>query len=162
MVDRTSYHLEELDDMIYAGKPIEKIMNFFKKLDKPCAEVEEFAMKDKAGRWKIESQEGLKTVERFKKLKERYFNAAKNFGEVFACLKIGDKQDEAIAKLVKLGSKLKFYDIDKGRYTVSFFDNVNEKDILFQIDKYKGMVKLNGPVDFNILFDNGRVKKFYF
>lgn len=162
LVDRTSLYLDDVDDMIYAGKPIDKIMGFFKKYDKPAADVEEFALKDKAGKWKIESQDGLKAVERFKRLKERYFQRAKNFAEVFSCIKVGDKQDEAIAKLVKLGSKLKYYDMEQGKYTVNFFDNVNEKDILFQIDKYKGMVKLNGPVDFNIVFGNGKVKKFYF
>lgn len=162
LTDTTSYYIDDLEDMIYANKPIDKVMGYFKKYDKPCAEMEAFAKSDKAGRWKVESESALKSADRYRKLKERYFQKAKNVAQVFSCIKQGDKQDEAIAKLVKLGSTLKYYDIEQGKFTIPFFDSVSRNDILSQIDRYKGMVRLNGPMDFNILFQNGRVKKFYF
>ena len=54
LTDTTSYYIDDLEDMIYANKPIDKVMGYFKKYDKPCAEMEAFAKSDKAGRWKVE------------------------------------------------------------------------------------------------------------
>jgi phosphatidate phosphatase PAH1 len=162
VVDRTTFHIDELDDMIYAGKPIDKIMGFFKKFDKPCETMEAFAKADHAGRWKIECQQALKKADKYKEAKKRYFLYAKTFAEVFGAISKGQKQDDAIASLIKLNSKLKCYDLDQGKHTVSFFTKFNEKDILDQIERYKGLVKISGVADLYIQFDNGRVKNFYF
>ena len=162
LTDRTTWYIDEIDDLIYEGKSVDKVMSVFKKLDSTVARLEAFAKKDKGGKWQIECDQALKFVARFNELKKRYFLRAKNFQEVFNVIKVGQSQDDAIEALIKLGSKLKFYDIERAKYTVKFFDDINRNDILAQIDRYKGFVKLNGPADFNIQFENGKVKKFYF
>lgn len=156
--DRTSVYIEELEELVYAGKPVDKV---FLKHQKTADDVLAFANKDKAGRWEVESKDGIKTVRKFRHLAKLYKEYAIPFKKVLNTLSKGDKQEDAIAKLVKLGAELKYFNMETESY-ISFFDNVNEKDILFQIDKYKGLVKLNGPVDFYVVFDKGRVKKFYF
>lgn len=162
LTDRTTLYIDEIDDLIYEGKPVDKIMAPFKKLDPVVARLEAFAKKDKGGKWQIECDQALTFVEKFNVLKKRYYLRAKNFQDVFNAIKVGQKQDDAIEALVKLGSKLKYYDLEQGRYTIKFFDDINKNDILSQIDHYKGFVKLNGAADFNIQFENGKVKKFYF
>lgn len=159
VVDRTSLYIDDLEDLVYTGKPLDK---FFKKYDKVAMEAKEFATKDHAGRWKIECGQANKKVAKYVMIKERYKSYADCFAKVLACIKKGDPQAEAIKKLVDLGKKHKYYDLEKGQYTVKFFDDINEKDILRQIDSYKGIVKLNGPIDFYVIFEKGKVKKFYF
>lgn len=159
VVDRTSLYIDEVDELVYAGKPIEK---FFKKYDKVALDVEKFASADHAGRWKIECTQAIKKLEKYVLIKTRYKNYAECYAVVLKCLKKGDSQEDAIKKLVKLAKKHMYYNLEKGMYTIPFFDDVNEKDILRQIDSYKGIVKLNGPVDFYVVFEKGKVKNFYF
>lgn len=159
VVDRTSFYIEEVDDLVYAGKPIDK---FFKKYDKVASDVEKFASADHAGRWKIECEQALRKVKKYDVIKTRYKSYAECFDVVLKCLKKGDSQEDAIKKLTALGKKHKYYDLEKGMHTVKFFDDINEKDVLRQIDSYKGIVKLNGPMDFYVIFEKGKVKKFYF
>ena len=159
VTDRTSLYIDEVDDLIYAGKPIGK---FFAKMDKHVANMVAFAKKDHAGRWQIECKQALKMADRYEMIKGRYMMYSKNLMDVLSCISKGDSQEEAVKKLVAFAKKHKYYNMETGKFSGPFFDDVNEKDILRQIDTYKGMVKLNGGVNFNIIFANGKVKNFYF
>lgn len=159
ITDRTSLYIDKPIDMIYAGIPVAK---YFAPFDKKAAQMAEFAKRDKAGKWKAESQQALKMADKYEMIKERYLKYAECFAKVLGCLSKGDKTEDAIKKLVKFAASHKYYDLEQGKYTVKFFDNVNEKDILFQIEKYAGVVKLNGPIDFMVHFRNGKVTHFYF
>lgn len=158
LTDRYGY-IEELEEKIMDGKPLDP---FFRKYDPVVAAVFSYANNDKAGRYEAESKQALQAVKKYTELKSLYQEKAKCFNAVVGCVSKGDKQEDAVKKLVAAAKKLKFFDIEKKTYTVDFFDKVTAKDILQQIERYKGLVKLNGAVPLNVAFENGKVKKVYF
>ena len=159
LTDRTYGYVEELEDRIVDGKPLDSV---FRKFDPVAAAVFAYANKDKAGRYEIESKQALETLKKYTELKSRYQEKAKCFTAALNCVAKGDKQEDAVKKLVAATKKLKYFDIKKGTYTVNFFDQVTAKDILHQIDHFKGLVQIHGAMDLNVVFENGKVRKVYF
>lgn len=159
LTDRTYGYVEELEDRIVDGKPLDPV---FRKFDPVAAAVFAYASKDKAGRYEIESKQALETLKKYTELKSRYQEKAKCFTAALNCVAKGDKQEDAVKKLVAATKKLKYFDIKKGTYTVNFFDSVTAKDILHQIDHFKGLVQIHGAMDLNVVFENGKVRKVYF
>ena len=96
------------------------------------------------------------SISEVNELKANYEKAKTNFNidaKAFNLVKVGDSQEEAIKKLVK---GLKDKDIAK-RY-----DPLGEDDILYQIKKFDGSVKINGGNDIYLKFKNGKVISKFF
>ena len=159
LTDTRYGYVDELEDKIVDGKPLDPV---FRKYDPVAAALFAYANKDKAGRYEVESKQALATLKKYTEVKSRYQEKAKCYNAALNCVSKGDKQEDAVKKLVAAAKKLKYFDIEKGMYTVDFFDRTTAKDILHQIDHYKGVVKLNGAMDLYVIFEKGKVKKVYF
>lgn len=67
---------------------------------------------------------------------------------LYDSIKIGEKQEDAIKKLSKA---LKDKNISKR------FDPMSENEILYEIEKFKGQVKVRGGTDLYVNFKDGKV-----
>lgn len=81
---------------------------------------------------------------------------------IINCVKIGEKQGTAIKKISKMTKTLKYFNIETLRYTTEYFDPMSEEEILEEIEKFRGQVKLRGAMDFYVELKNGKVVKKYF
>ena len=84
-------------------------------------------------------------------VKTDYERAKRNYiidFTLFDSIKVGEIQEDAIKKLSKM---LDNKDISKR------FDPMSENEILYEIEKFKGQVKVRGAVDLYINFKDGKV-----
>ena len=84
-------------------------------------------------------------------LKNDYERAKQNYiidFTLFDTIKIGEKQETAVKKLSKA---LKDKNISKR------FDSMSENEILYEIEKFNGQVKVRGGTDLYINFKDGKV-----
>ena len=104
-----------------------------------------------------------KTVKKFEDIKAGYEIKEAEIQTVLNCIKVGEKQDTAIKKLVKLTKTLKSYSINKLAYSgTTFFSPMTEDDFLEEIKRFKGAVKMRAAMDFYVIFKDGKVESFYF
>lgn len=85
-------------------------------------------------------------------MKRKYENVKQNYLSVvdtFNSFKIGDKQDDAIEKLIRALKNQKR----------DLYDEYTKEQILKQIEDFKGHVVIDGPSDLNIFFKDGKVVK---
>ena len=67
----------------------------------------------------------------------------------------------AIKKLVKMTKTVKGINPETSK-TYLFFDEYTEEDILEQIEKFDGVVKLRGSMDLYVKFEDGKAVDIYF
>ena len=138
----------EATEVIYKNIQNNKYKGSFKELDKKLKYLEDTIKKYPFGT--------SYSVSDFTKMKEQYEKRKSDFDiddKCFNLVKIGDKQEDAIKKLV---NGLNDKEINKR------FDKESEESILDQIERFKGTVVINGGTDLYIQFKDGKVVKKYF
>ena len=137
--------LDIIDD-INKGKC--KDESYFKNTDKALKEIEPLIKKYPYGT--------SYSVSEFNSLKSDYEKAKEGFvidAKFANIVKKGEKQDQAIKKLAKASQNKLFQ---------KRFDPVTEEEILYEIEKFKGNVKLRGANDLYVQFKDGKVESCYY
>ena len=122
--------------------------SYFKDADKALKDAEAVIKKYPYGTSYSVSEFNLMKSD-YEKAKEDYVIDAR-FANI---VKKGEKQEQAIQKLVKASQNKLFQ---------KRFDPVTEEEILYEIEKFKGTVKLRGANDLYVQFKNGKVESCYY
>lgn len=100
-----------------------------------------------------------KNIYRLQNAFHYYVNFFSALDEVFNYINIGDDQEKAIPQIVKLAKSIK--GVSQYGRSGTFYDAITEKDILKQIEDFKGVVRVNGSLDMYVQFRDGKILRIY-
>ena len=121
---------------IYKGKQ-NAVKDFFAKYDKE---------------YKIIKLANIDTelVKQYEDLRSGYGEFEKNIQFILNCVKIGESQEVAIKKLVKMTETVKYFDLGQLKLLKAlYFYSITEEDILAQINKFDGYVEIFPRFSYN-------------
>lgn len=82
--------------------------------------------------------------------------------KAFSTVKKGDKLETALPKIANMTKQLKYFDIKTMKVNGTFFDEYSVEELKKQLQDHEGVLKLAGPLDFYIMFKDGKVYNMYF
>ena len=101
-------------------------------------------------------------VKRYNLLHDAYLAKEREYQTILTCVKVGEAQETAVKKLSKMSKTLKYFNLESMKVTTHYFDPMSEDDILEEIEKFNGQVKMRGAMDFFVEFRNGKVSRAYY
>jgi hypothetical protein len=101
-------------------------------------------------------------VKRYNLLHDAYLAKEREYQTILTCVKVGETQETAVKKLSKMSKTLKYFNLESMKVTTHYFDPMSEDDILEEIEKFNGQVKMRGAMDFFVEFRNGKVSRAYY
>ena len=160
VTDRRGNYIDEFFDKLYDGKSIDRDIKKFDSIKNSIVDI--VKKLEKFPRYKTNIIIVNNVLEKYNKIISGYKTLEKVYNTIFSYIKIGEKAEIAVPKLVKMTKTVKYFNIENFRYTTEYFDEYTEEEIYTQIERFKGTVKLNGAADLYVKFENGKVFKYWF
>lgn len=159
-------YIDDLYMEIFDGKKI--VDDFFKKADEAIPEIKknikEFSIHKEKSRYVREYIKSAEdALEKFPLIKKAYKTLENTIQTALKIAKVGEKIETVLPKIAKMTQTTKYFNISKLQYTNNtFFEEYTIEELKEQIDRYHGVIKINAPLDFYIIIEDGKIKRSYF
>lgn len=165
---RSHNYIDDLQMDIYDNKK-GVVDKFFSKYDDSVKDLESVVDKWPVGNEpheqllrKKEKKNIEETIKQYYAIKDGYKKFEEVIQKIFKTIKIGETQEKALPKIAKMTKEIKYFSVDKLQYNGHFFEEYTVEDLENQIERFHGAIKLNAPLDFYIIFKDGKVSRTYF
>lgn len=164
--NRKNNYIEDLYMDIFNGKKV--VDTYFKKADEAIPEIKknikEFsAHKDESRYVRDYLKDAEEALEKYPLIKKAYEIWEDTIQTALKIAKVGEKIETVLPKLAKMTQTTKYFSISKLQYTNNtFFAEYSVEELKEQIERYHGTIKINAPLDFYVIIENGKVKRSYF
>ena len=164
-----SYRVDKFEDNLWDGKDISKELDDLDEKIKRYQKLGEKLIKinnnpelaDEDVDYYINEKSFRRYLDAAKKVYDYYSFKNETVHDIMNTIKLGEPMKSAIKKLVRMTKTVKGINPETSK-TYLFFDECTEEDILEQIEKFDGVVKLRGSMDLYVKFEDGKAVDIYF
>lgn len=164
--NRKNNYIEDLYMDIFDGKKV--VDTYFKRADEALPEIKknikEFsAHKDESRYVKEYLKNAEEALKKFPLVRNAYKIWEDTIQNALKNAKAGENIETVLPKIAKMTQTTKYFSIGKLQYTNNtFFEEYTVEELKEQLDRYHGTIKINAPLDFYIIVEDGKVKRSYF